>query len=225
MYYFFFLFYYLFSLLSNVVHNAIDNNYIILSKNISKLKYTSTFNSFIHSVIICIIGYLLYPDNYDLQYNNIYTEIFIQFYLTYFLQDIYRSYKLKEYHFIIHHLISIMPGIMSLYYHKYGNYVIIGLFNAELTNPFQQLCLLIKFADNLDIPIKKLFLFNNIFFVFNRTFITPVVYYNFIRNMDNNLIFPCSIIALLLYIMSFYWSVNLMIYKILPNFIGKLHFR
>ena len=197
------------------INKAIDYNYVILDKNITKKKYLSTFISFIHSVIIVIWSYNIYPD-YKIGYNTQTQNTFIIFYLTYFFKDIYNSYILKEYHFIYHHLISMFPGLVSLYYNKYGSFIVIGLFNAEITNPLQQLGLLIKFT-NSEINVNPLFVFNNCFFIINRTFITPIIYYKLLRDLtDFNLLILFIINAVLLYTLSLYWSINLVLYKIIP---------
>ena len=171
--------------------------------------------SLINSIIIVFWSYYIYPE-YIVNTNSIYQNSFIIFYLTYFLRDIFNSYKLEEYNFIFHHIISMFPGLLSLYYNKYGSFIVIGLFNAEITNPIQQLCLIIKFTKNIKININTLFTLNNCFFIMNRTIVTPIIYYKLLCNINNkNLEIIFIINALLIYIMSLYWSINLFLKKII----------
>jgi len=126
------------------------------------------------------------------------------FFLAYFCKDGVSSYELREYH-----VLSCLPALISLYYNKYGIYVVIGMFYGEITNPIQQSCLLLKYNKKCQNLVKQALYYNNIFFIVNRLVVSPYINYLLLRNIDDHVYFYFLSMFAFLYIISFCWSVQL----------------
>lgn len=179
-----------------------------------KIKYISTVISLIHCSLSLYFSYSLFPSHYELNYSNSKSvNIFLLFGVAYFVRDMAVSYALQEYHFILHHVLTLIPSLLSLSINQYGNYIVLGMFYGEITNPIQQLCFTLNLHQYDYSQFTKVGLnINNIFFIINRTFIAPYIHIKTMYYIDSYLItFLFCILFILLYIMSLIWSIKLII--------------
>ncbi len=172
--------------------------------------YHSYYLSFTHAVISLFLSWYYYPSLLSLnQENSVANQYVLSFSLSYFLVDLWYSFYLDNYDYMVHHICAIVPIISSLYLGYSANLIIIGLFFGEATNPIQTLAWILH---QHDIKISQpLFLLYNISYLLLRLIISPFIVYGIYKYLESSLVSKIFLLNYqLLYLVTLYWTPSML---------------
>ena len=171
--------------------------------------YNSYYLSFTHATISFLLSCIYYPKLNILNANNNSTNTTILcFSLSYFLVDLWYSYFLRNYDFLVHHLCAIIPILSSLYLGNSANLIIIGIFFGEIINPIQTLAWLLN-QHNIKIS-GVLFLVYNILYLLLRLIISPFIVHEIYKYLNYSWVSGIFLVNYIcLYMVTIYWSNNI----------------
>ena len=197
--------------------------YVLNRSNILSIQLNTelmnTCISFFHALFVCIYGGL-YLSNIDItQVNNItLVNNALVISSTYFMFDTIAMIITKQYIFIIHHILALIPILYSYYYNIYGSIVFLFLFLGEISNPIMQFIEINKKCKIINNYWEyTLEYYNNVvFYSAIRFFIAPPIFLYVSRTVNDNILLVfISVSMSILTIGSYQWVVAK--YKISPN--------